>query len=53
MDGEDPPKRPPSAYLLFMSDFRMEYKVREKQQPCVFDFFNVIPVFIDENKETH
>jgi len=23
---EDPPKRPPSAYLLFMSDFRMEYK---------------------------
>lgn len=23
---EDPPKRPPSAYLLFMSDFRDEYK---------------------------
>merc|ERR1712060_780383 len=30
-DEANPPKRPPSAYLIFMSDFREEYKVKNPE----------------------
>merc|ERR1712093_880475 len=30
-DEANTPKRPPSAYLIFMSDFREEYKVKNPE----------------------